>query len=204
MFITFEGLDYCGKSTQAKLLAERFRKRGRVVTLLREPGGTMISEKVRAILLDKSNLNMTPKAELLLFSAARAQLVTEVIKPALSRGEIVICDRFYDSTTAYQGFGRGISIDEVTALNRIAVDGTTPRLTLFISIEIDEIFRRQIAREAAADRMELNGRHFFEHVKRGYDNLASTEADRFVVLDGMQPIEVIHERIWHHVQTRMT
>ncbi len=139
MFITFEGLDFSGKSTQATILVEKLKKAHPVVHFLREPGGTKISERIRDILLDKKNLEMTDAAELLLFSAARAQLVKEVIVPALQRGEIVVCDRYYDSTTAYQGYGRGIDLDAVKSINRLATGGTDPDITFFVDIPVDEI-----------------------------------------------------------------
>ena len=121
MFITFEGIDFSGKTTQATLLVERLKRSGKEVVFLREPGGTPVSEKIRSILLDKQHLDMNPRAELLLFSAARSQLVRQVILPALEKRSVVVCDRFYDSTTAYQGYGRGIELTDILAINRIAI-----------------------------------------------------------------------------------
>lgn len=203
MLITFEGLDYSGKSTQAKLLVDQLRKFGKEVILLREPGGTTISEKIRDILLDMQHLELTQRAELFLFSAARTQLVTDVIIPALKRGVYVVCDRFYDSTTAYQGFGRNLNIDDVQSINRIATFETKPDLTFFVDIPIDEIFFRQKAAGLASDRMEFSGCHFFEKVRQGYLSIAKTETDRFFVIDGMRRIELIHEEIWSLVQKRI-
>ena len=203
MFITFEGIDYSGKSTQANLLVERLQKYGKEVVFLREPGGTAISEKIRDILLDKKHLELKQMAELFLFSAARTQLVSEVIQPALKSGKVVICDRFYDSTTAYQGYGRGIDLDEVHAINRIATMGTKPDITFFIDIEIDEIFRRQIAAGFSADRMESSGKDFFERVRNGYWQLAEKESDRFIVVSGKLTIEEIHKEIWGIVQKKI-
>jgi dTMP kinase len=203
MFITFEGLDYSGKSTQANLLVERLQKHGKEVIFIREPGGTAISEKIRDILLDKQHLELRQIAELFLFSAARTQVVDEVILPALKSGKVVVCDRFYDSTTAYQGYGRGIDLDDVQAINRIATSGTKPDLTFFIDIEIDEISIRQIAAGLSADRMESSGRDFFERVRNGYWELAEKESNRLIVVGGKQPVEVIHREIWDVVQQRI-
>lgn len=204
MFITFEGIDYSGKSTQAKLLVECLTQRGKEVLFLREPGGTPISEKIREILLDKQNLAMTQKAELFLFSAARTQLVTEIIQPALSSGKCVVCDRFYDSTSAYQGYGRGLNPDDVRTVNRIATSGTTPDLTLFVDVDVEEVFRRQRAGGLPADRMESAGRRFFEQVRAGYRELTTSEPQRFIIINGMRSTETINEEIWDIVQTRFT
>ncbi len=203
MLITFEGIDYSGKSTQAKLLVDRLEKHGKEVVFLREPGGTSISEKIRNILLDKKHLELKQITELFLFSAARTQLVNEVILPALQAGKVVVCDRFYDSTTAYQGYGRGINLDDIQAINRIATSGTKPHLTFFIDIEIDEIFKRQIAAGLSADRMESSGRDFFERVRNGYWQLAEMESDRFIVVSGKLQIDEIHKEIWDIVKKQI-
>jgi dTMP kinase len=191
MFITFEGLDFSGKTTQARLLIEALRADGRTVLFLREPGGTAISERVRAILLDRSHAEMADATELLLFSASRAQLVHEVIRPALARGEIVVCDRYYDSTTAYQGYGRGYDLEAVRHINRIATGGLAPDLTIFIDIEVEEIQRRKTAAGQPFDRMESSGRQFYERVRRGFHTLAAAEHGRFVMLNGMAPVEEV-------------
>ena len=161
MFITFEGIDYSGKSTQAKLVADRLASAGRKVMLLREPGGTELSERIRALLLDRDAVPIDPLSELMLFSAARAQLVREVILPALREGTIVVCDRFYDSTTAYQGYGRNLPLDEIRTLNRLCTAGTTPDLTLFVDVDPDEIKQRKIRAGLKPDRMERSGDVFF-------------------------------------------
>jgi len=202
MFITFEGIDYSGKTSQAKLLVSYLSNRGRDVIFLREPGGTAISEKLRDMLLDRKHLELTQKTELFLFSAARTQLVNQVIAPALKAGKAVVCDRFYDSTTAYQGYGRGLDLEDVKTVNRIAAGGTTPDLTLFVDIEVDEIFKRQKAAGISADRMESSGRDFFERVRRGYIALAGAQAGSFLVIDGMRPVDEIHNEIVSIVQKR--
>jgi dTMP kinase len=191
MFLTLEGIDFSGKSTQAKMLVDAL-SRERAVCFLREPGGTPISERIRSILLDKKNLELTDRAELLLFSASRAQLVASVIRPALAKGEIVICDRYYDSTTAYQGAGRGLPMDAVRAINAFATGGLAPDLTLFIDIPVDEIERRRAAAGKGFDRMEAAGREFFQRVRDGYCALAAAEPNRFVRIDGTQTPDDVH------------
>lgn len=200
MFITFEGIDCSGKSTQAQLLVERLHSVGKKVLLLREPGGTPVSEKIRTILLDRQHREMNPKTELLLFSAARSQLVHQIICPALREGSIVICDRFFDSTTAYQGYGRNIDLQEILALNRIATSGTIPDLTVLVDIEVKEILRRRLKAGLSADRMESSGEKFYERVRSGYRAIAGLEPRRVVMFDGMQAVEVIHKAIWSSVQ----
>src|ERR1051326_8607013 len=143
MFITFEGLDYSGKTTQASLLVERLKKLGHDVVFLREPGGTALSEKIRLILLDRKHIEITQKTELFLFSAARSQLVNDVIAPSLRAGKTVVCDRYADSTTAYQGYGRGLDLDEVKTINRIATAGTRPTVTVLVDVDASEIRRRR-------------------------------------------------------------
>ncbi len=213
MLITFEGLDCSGKTTQAKLLAESLEKmyesgEGPAVLFIREPGGTELSEKIRFILLDVRNSGMSDATELFLFSAARAQLVREVIKPALQRGEIVICDRFYDSTTAYQGWGRGIDLEGVKKINTIATAGLVPDLTFYLDIDLDELQKRislvrprQMSMTSEKeDRMESSGKEFFNRVRRGYLELARAESHRFVVLDGKEAVSVLQEKIWNEVR----
>ena len=200
MFITFEGIDYSGKTTQAKLLVERLKQLGKEVIFLREPGGTAVSEKIREILLDKQHLDISQKAELFLFSAARTQLVRQVIGPALERGKMVICDRFYDSTTAYQGYGRGINLDEIRSINAIATSGTRPDITFLVDIPVEEIERRQREAGLTADRMESSGRSFYKKVREGYLALAKDEPKRIVILDGMRSRDEIHKEIYNIIQ----
>ncbi|HLX11242.1 MAG TPA: dTMP kinase [Bacteroidota bacterium] len=203
MFISFEGLDFSGKTTQIKLLEERLNRTGKRVIVLREPGGTAISEKIREMLLDKRNLEMSGSAEMFLFSAARAQLVSEVINPALAEKAIVICDRFFDSTTAYQGYGRGIGLEDIEAINRLASRGTTPDLTVLLLIEIDEIIRRQKRAGVPSDRMESSGADFYRRVHEGYLALAKQHPHRFVVFDGAQPVQGLHEQIANAVESHL-
>jgi dTMP kinase len=209
MLITFEGLDCSGKTTQANLLVEHLEKMkesegdaasayvlpGRRVLFLREPGGTELSERIRTILLDTKHSSMNYITELFLFSAARAQLVSDVVKPALERGDLVVCDRFYDSTTAYQGWGRGIDHEGVKTLNRIATSGVTPDLTFYLDIDSSEVERRKVLAGLREDRMESSGKAFYDRVREGYLEIAQTESRRFVVLNGIELIDVLEEKI---------
>jgi len=200
MFLTFEGIDFCGKSTQARLLVERLEK-NHTVRLIREPGGTRISEQLREILLDKRHLELTEVAELFLFEASRAQLVAEVIRPALERGEFVICDRYSDSTTAYQGFGRGVDIEAIARVNALATGGTEPDLTVVIDIPVEEIERRKQSAGLVFDRMEISGRQFYDRVRAGYEHLSRT-LERMVLIDGARPVQEIHQEIWRTLVLR--
>ena len=210
MFVTFEGLDFSGKTTQAQRLVNRLKAcppNGetalRTVHFIREPGGTLISERLRDILLDRKHLEMCNLTELMLFSASRAQLVFQVIAPALERGEDVICDRYHDSTTAYQGYGRGLNINDVRRINAIATNGVDPELTILVDITVDEIERRKVAAGLVFDRMESSGRAFYEKVRQGYLDLARNEPDRFVRINGMTSVEQVEAEIWRAVTVRM-
>jgi dTMP kinase len=198
MFITFEGLDYSGKSTQVKLLSDRLSLQDRRVLILREPGGTEIGEHIRKMLLDKTNISMTEASELFLFSASRSQLIQEVVRPALEGEMVVICDRYYDSTTAYQGYGRGISLEVINAINRYATGGLVPDLTFFLDIPIREIEKRMMAAKKNKDRMESNGLEFYERTRDGFLKIANEET-RCHIIDGMQRIDEVHEIIWQKV-----
>jgi len=195
MFITFEGLDFSGKSTQVGLLSQRLTEAGMKNVVVRDPGGTAIGERIRAVLLDRKMLTMSDYTELFLFSASRSQLVDEIIKPALEGGTIVVLDRFYDSTTAYQGWGRGLPLDSISMVNHLASRGLVPDITYFIDIPVDEVEHRMIREKAGADRMEMSGREFYEKAREGFLHLASVEP-RFEVIDGLLEIQEIHKRIW--------
>jgi dTMP kinase len=195
MFVTFEGLDFSGKSTQVKLLTDTLSHEHYHILVLREPGGTEIGEKIRTILLDKKITGMTNVAELFLFSASRSQLVEEVIKPALEGGLVVLCDRFYDSLTAYQGSGKGVSLDTVRVVNQCASSGLVPDLTFFLDIPVSEVERRMHRSKTSRDRMESNGAEFYERTRKGYLDIAKQES-RFRIVDGLQPVEAIQETIW--------
>jgi len=199
MFITFEGLDFCGKSTQAKLLKEYLEKNNKRVKILREPGGTNISEKIRDILLDKINSEMFIETELLLFSSGRAQLVREVILPLLEENYFVISDRFHDSSIAYQGYGRGISIEAVTAIQNFAIQKALPDITFFIDLPVEEIENRKTKLEInSLDRIELSDTAFYNRVRNGYLKMCD-EQERFKIIDGTYSIEKIHEEIINEI-----
>jgi len=208
IFITFEGTEGGGKSTQIQLLADRLRKLGRTVRVLREPGGTPIGEEIRHTLKhSEANRAMTAEAELLLMNASRAQLVREVIRPALAAGEIVLCDRFYDSTAAYQGYGRQLDLAKVRAVIDFAVENTRPTLTLLLEVPPDVSETRRLARrsgpeknEPARDRMEEADRAFFERVHHGFRDIAAAEPKRVLVIDGTQGIEQVSAQIWKTVE----
>jgi dTMP kinase len=202
LFITFEGTEGSGKSTQVSLLAEHLRFLGHRVRTLREPGGTPIGEEIRHTLKHSAaNHAMTAEAELLLMNASRAQLVREVIRHALAAGEIVLCDRFYDSTTAYQGYGRQLDLKIVAAIIEVAVGATKPDLTLLLTIPPELSEQRLLARQSTLpfmqrDRMEEADRSFFGRVARGYQAIAASEPKRVRVLDATGTVPDVQAAIW--------
>jgi dTMP kinase len=205
LFITFEGTEGCGKSTQVELLAERLRALGHRVRVLREPGGTPIGEEIRHTLKhSKVNVTMTYETELLLMNASRAQLVRETIRPALAVGEIVLCDRFYDSTTAYQGYGRGLDLALVKSVIDFAVGDTRPNLTLLLhvlpEVSAERLQSRQSTLPFVRDRIEEGDKYFFERVAQGYEAIAAAEPNRVRVVSGAGAIEVVCENIWELVR----
>ena len=203
LFITFEGTEGCGKSTQIKLLAAHLQQQGQSIFQTREPGGTPLGEAVRSLLQhDDAGNGMTPEAELLLFAASRAQLTRERISPALAQGQIVLCDRFMDSTTVYQGVARKIDRDTVDRINRFAVGNTRPDLTILIDIEPEIGMSRVRTRSGGQlDRMEREAIEFFQSVRTAYLELADAEPERFVVVDGSQSIDALQQMIQSAVQT---
>lgn len=192
VFITLEGADGCGKSTQAARLADALEASGREVVRLREPGGTAISEKVRAILLDPANAEMCPECELMLYEASRAQLVREVVEPALSRGAVVLCDRFYDSTYAYQAGGRSLPEDLVRRANALGSCGLDPDRTLVFDLDPELAYARATA--GGADRMEAEGLAFQRRVRDAYLRLAQAEPARVRVVDASGEREAVAGR----------
>ena len=203
MFISFEGIDGSGKSTQLVILRELLEERGHTVVTIREPGATLLSESIREILLSTKQ-TITPTAELLLFSAARTQLVEKVIEPALRQGSIILCDRYADSTTAYQGYGRGLDLESVQLCNRMATRGVMPTVTFFIDVAYEQAQQRMQFNPGAGepDRMERSGRDFFERVRDGYLAIAADEPGRFVVINGLRERSEIHEEIVSTLQRR--
>ncbi|MFM8469336.1 MAG: dTMP kinase [Limisphaerales bacterium] len=209
LFITFEGTEGGGKSTQIALLAARLRQQGHRARVLREPGGTPIGEEIRHLLKHHpANEVMMPEAELLLMNASRAQLVLEVIRPALTAGEIVLCDRFYDSTTAYQGYGRQLNLDLVKSVIGFAVGRTRPDLTLLLHVPPEVSESRRQARQAAVseprDRFEEADRGFFRRVEVGFQKIADADPERVIVIDATQSIEAVHDNIWRRVAARLS
>jgi dTMP kinase len=188
-FITFEGIEGCGKSTQLQLLARRLAEAGHSVTVTREPGGCPIADQIRSILLDAGNSAITPLAELLLYAAARAQHVSEVVAPALRAGRIVLCDRFTDATVAYQGHGRQLDLAVIGQLNTLATGGIRPALTVLLDCPAEVGLERAISRinsveGAREERFELESLQFHQRVREGYLRLAHQEPERFVIVDG--------------------
>jgi len=198
IFVTFEGIDYCGKSLQLELLSQKIVNHGRLVSVIREPGGTVISEKIRDVLLKNEHNQMNSVTEILLYSAARSQVVSEKIVPHLNDGKIVLCDRFFDSTTAYQGYGRGIDLKFVENINRVATQNISPDITYLLDISVDVYHERQNKINAEPDRMEAEGNVFFEKVRQGFLTIARQNTDRFVIIDGSKSIPEIEDIIWQH------
>ena len=203
-FISFEGGEGCGKSTQVRLLAERLRAAGKDVELLREPGGTALSERIRALVREMSDDPPNARAETLLFLASRAQLVGNVMRPALEGGRWVLCDRFADSTFAYQGYGRGLDLAELKALNSFATGGLSPDLTILLKVAPETAAARMRAREQAtgtsADRMESAGEAFHARLNAGFLKLAAAEPERFAVIDADGTTDEVAERVWNSIR----
>ncbi len=189
--ITFEGIDGCGKSVQARRTFRFLQNRGRNTILLREPGSTPVAERLRRILLDKK-LNIPDVTELLLYEAARSELVDKVIRPALRQGKTVLLDRFYDSTTAYQGYGRGLDINMVRSLHKIATGGIAPNLTMIFNVDLKTAFAR---RSKDPDRLESQAAAFHERVRRGFLEIARKERKRVKVIDGTQSISQVFKEV---------
>jgi dTMP kinase len=203
MFITFEGIDGSGKSTQLRLAAAFLRERRVAVLETREPGGTSLGEEVRRLLLDPRR-PVTPMAELLLYAASRAQHVAEVVRPALARGEVVLCDRFADATVAYQGGGRGLPHDLLAAVNHVATGGLRPDLTFLFDVGPSVGRSRQAERGRAPDRLEEEAEAFQRRVRTAYLEIARGDPERVVVLDGARPVEDVHEDVRRTVQALLT
>ena len=204
LFVSFEGIDGCGKTTQLARLAQRLRAEGCNVVETVEPGGTAAGRSIRAILLDPEQHALGARAELLLYFASRAQNVSEVIRPALERNAIVLCDRFTDSTLVYQGAGRGIDAASIRELHRIACDGLLPSLTLLLDIDLETSLRRARHRnqtlQSGETRMDDESRDFFERVRDGYRDLAQREPGRIHVIDARDSMETVSARIWEEVR----
>lgn len=201
LFLAFEGVEGSGKSTQALLLAQRLEARGLGVVHAREPGSTRLGERVRSIVLEGAEVEIPPRSELFLMLAARAAFVQQVVEPALANGKVVVADRFELSTLAYQGAGRGLPIDEIVAANRIATQGRSPDLTLFLDVAVDEGIRRQASASKRPDRMESEARDFHQRVAEGYRSLAG-RIDRVERVDGAGAVDEVHDRIMRILRVR--
>ncbi len=198
-FITFEGIDGCGKSTQAIMLAEKLSDLGLTVTAIREPGGTRVSESIREILLYRDTDELSARTEALLMTASRSQVTKEVIMPALERGEFVIADRYADSTLAYQGGGRNLNIDWLVKLNNFATYKLQPDITFLIDISIEEGINRQ---KDIFDRIEKEGSEFLNNVKNAYNSIANRFGNRILIVDGHKDANTIHRLIWQELRKR--
>lgn len=203
-FITFEGIDGSGKTTQMRLLAEHLRAEGHVVLETVEPGGTAIGLQIRRILLDSANQDLRPMAELLLYFASRAQNIEQCILPALQTGKTVLCDRFTDSTVAYQGYARGLGAETVVALERVACQGLTPDLTLLIDVDVETAVARMQARNVSGPvnetRFDDESQAFHRKVRDAYLTIARQHADRFRVIDGRGAPDEVAIRVWENVR----
>jgi dTMP kinase len=203
MFITFEGPEGSGKSTQITLLSAALRQQGLTVLQTREPGGTPIGDQIRGCVHHVGHKTMTPQAELLLYSASRAQLVGEVIRPSLSKGVIVLCDRYADSTIAYQGYGRGLDLQVLRQITRFATGGLKPDLTLMLDIDVERGLTRRTNGGEEMNRLDLETAAFHKKVRAGYHELAAAEPERWVIVDAERPLEIIQQELQQIVFARL-
>lgn len=204
VFITFEGCEGCGKTTQISMLSERLQRTGKEILVTREPGGTTVGEMVRHILIGSDDVgNMCPETELLLFAASRAQLVREVIAPALQCGTFILCDRFLDSTTVYQGVARQLAEGPVRGINQFAVGDLMPDLTIVLDLPAEESrLRVQRRKNSIPDRIEKESIEFYSAVREGYLYLAKELPERLVLIDGAQGVQTVSDTIWAEVESR--
>lgn len=202
LFISMEGPDGAGKSTQIEMLRDYLTDKGYEIVITREPGGTVIGEAIRQVILNKDYSEMCSNAELLLYAAARAQLVQEVIRPALGAGKAVICDRFIESSVVYQGIARDMGIETVYAVNEYALEGLRPQLTIFLDLDAEEGLRRK-KHQAELDRMETEGLDFHRRVTEGYRMLAEREKERILRISATLPKEDIHAKIVIAIEERI-
>lgn len=198
VFITFEGPEGGGKTSQIAALARFLRQQGLAVVTTREPGGTAIGDQIRAVLMDQANWAMHPRTEILLFLASRAQLVEQVLKPALAAGQVVLCDRYADSTLAYQGYGRGEDLTRLRELLAYATDGLWPDLTLLLDLPVEEGLLRRAA-EGSWNRLDADALEFHRRVRQGYHRLAAADPQRWRVIDARAPFEVVQAAIQREV-----
>lgn len=203
LFISFEGPDGSGKTTQAHLLGEWLRQQGYEVVLTREPGGTAIGEQIRQVLHDRRNMEMDARTEILLYSASRAQLVAQCIRPALEAGHIVITDRYADSTLAYQGYGRGLDLEILRAITAFATGGVQPDLTFYLDLAPEEGLQRRRSGGGEWNRLDAETLAFHHRVRAGYLELARSDPERWVLIDATHPVEEVQEQIRRVVAVRL-
>lgn len=195
MFITLEGPEGSGKSSQINMLADYLRQKGVSILVTREPGGTPIGDQIRRVVHDVGNVAMTPQTEMLLYSASRAQLVAEVIRPALAAGQLVLCDRFYDSTIAYQGYGRGLDLADLYTITRFATGGLKPDLTLLLDLPVAEGLSRRAENGLEMNRLDRETISFHQRVRQGYKQMAAQEPERWVVVDAARPLTEVQKEL---------
>ncbi len=203
LFVTFEGIDGCGKSTQVAMAATALKNKKLPYLVTREPGGTNIAEQIRTVLLSPDNSQMSNECEALLYFAARAQHCREVIGPALARGEVVLCDRFQEATFAYQGFGRGFSMDTLLQLNAFSTSGIEPALTFIFDVDVDVSIERLKKSDKLPDRLESSGRDFFMRVREGYLALARKNPQRIVLLQGSETMDGLSKKVLDSIMGRL-
>jgi len=203
MLIVFEGIDGSGKTTQAELLSRKLGEEGILNVILREPGGTQLGEGVREILLHRSDLKINPTAEFLLFSASRAQLTQDKILSSLNSGKVVIMDRYFYSSIAYQGFGRGIRVSDIKVVNHFATQNVNPDVVFLVNVDLHTALERRSLSGRQADRMENGEAEFFKRVIAGFKYCAKEEPDKFVTVDGTQPVDRLSELIFQNVMNRI-
>ncbi len=201
LFITFEGPDGSGKTTQARMLAEYLQSRGLPVLHTREPGGTAISEQIRQVVLSAHNQSIQQETEALLFSAARAQIVAELIRPALAAGKIVVCDRYADSTMAYQGYGLGLDLDALRAITRFATGGLAPDLTFYVDVPVDVGLARRHRGET--NRLDQKDLEYHARVREGFLKMAREEPQRWIVIDGTRSVDQVQQEIRSRLEARL-
>lgn len=203
MFITFEGSEGSGKTTQIQLLADYLSQQGKKVIVTRQPGGTDIGRQIRHVLHDVNNGAMTASAEILLYSADRAQHVEELIRPALAEGTIVLCDRYIDSTFAYQGYGRRLNLDDLKMITQFATGGLMPELSFFLYVDVEEGLRRREAGNLEMNRMDLQKKAFYDRVEQGYRDFIATDPGRWCEIDASVSIEEVQTALRHVVTERL-
>lgn len=203
MFITFEGPEGSGKTSQITLLSAFLREQGYAVVTTREPGGTLIGDEIRACVHNVNNTNMAPVTEMLLYSASRAQLVAELIRPSLAAGNIVLCDRFADSTIAYQGYGRNLNLDDLRQVTRIATGDLMPDLTFLLDIEVERGLARREVGGLEMNRLDLETVAFHQRVRQGYHQMAAQEPERWVVINADRPQPVVQKALRQQVLARL-